>query len=82
MTNAWPPNEVLFEFLHGGTRIRCELVDHGDYGIEARFVHQDLSMMSQTFPPCRAFRRTPRDVAIAWAHEERKAMETAGDATA
>lgn len=50
MTDQRTPHEVLFEFLHGDTRIRCELVDHGGHGIEARFVHDDRAMMSQTFP--------------------------------
>lgn len=75
MTDQRTPHEVLFEFLHGDTRIRCELVDHGGHGIEARFVHDDRAMMSQTFPPWRDRLRAPRDRAIAWAHEQRSAME-------
>jgi hypothetical protein len=33
-------DELLYEFLHGHTRVRCELVDHGQYGIEARILHK------------------------------------------
>ena len=32
--------ELLYEFISGHTRVRCELVDHGQYGIEARILLQ------------------------------------------
>jgi hypothetical protein len=33
--------ELLYEFLQGHTRICCELVDHGQYGVEARILYNE-----------------------------------------
>ena len=70
--------ELLYEFLHGHTRIRCELVDHGQYGVEARILYNDEHHASHTFAPwhCIPF-STPRAAAIHWAESERKAIEQA-----
>jgi hypothetical protein len=38
--------------LHGHTRVRCELVDHGDFGFEARILYNEEHHMSHTFAPC------------------------------
>lgn len=68
--------ELLYEFVHEHTRVRCELVDHGPYGIEARILHNEEHYMSHTFAPwhCIPF-VTPRAAAIHWAESERRAIE-------
>jgi len=72
--------ELLYEFLHEHTRIRCELVDHGQYGIEARILHNEEHYMSHTFAPWHVIPfATPRTAAIHWAERERKAIETSPD---
>ena len=60
----------------GHTRVRCELVDHGEYGAEARILHNEEHYRSHTFAPwhCIPF-STPRAAAIHWAENERKAIE-------
>ena len=73
--------ELLYEFLHGHTRIRCELVDHGPYAIEARILHNEEHYMSHTFAPWHAIPfTTPRAAAVHWAERERKAVEERPDA--
>jgi hypothetical protein len=61
---------------NGHTPVRCELVDHGQYGIEARVFHNEEHYMSHTFAPwhCIPF-ATPRAAAIQWAEGERKAIK-------
>ena len=55
---------------------RCELRDHGEYGVEAQFLDPVEIRLARTFrrqdmDPG----RSPRAMAIAWGEEERKAME-------
>jgi hypothetical protein len=70
------PGELLHEFLHGHTRIRCELLDHGQYGWEARILHDEKFFMSHTFALWHSIPfATPRAAAIHWAEAERKAIE-------
>jgi hypothetical protein len=70
------PGELLFEFLKGHTRIRCELIDLGQYGVEARILHNEEPVISQTFAPWHVVPfATPRAAAIHWAENERKAIE-------
>jgi hypothetical protein len=70
--------ERLYEFLHGHTRVRFELVDHGEWGIEARILHNDEHHMSHTFAPWHVVPfSTPRAAAIHWAENERRVMEGA-----
>src|SRR5256885_1869548 len=69
------PGELLFEFRKGDTRVRCELRDHGGYGIEAQFFHDGELLIGRTFHQRLDATRTPREMAIAWAEEERKAIE-------
>jgi hypothetical protein len=71
-THGEPP----YEFVHGHTRVRCELVDHDQYVIEARILHNEEHYMSHTFAPwhCIPF-ATPRAAAIHWAEGERKAIK-------
>jgi len=74
-TPSRPSRELLFEFLHGHTRIRCELVDHGDYGVEAQFLRNEEFSFSRTFHPRLNPQRTPREMAIGWAEAERAEIE-------
>jgi len=58
---------------------RCELRDHGlEYGIEAQFVDPIDLVISRRFDPRLDASRPSREMAIAWAEEERKAMEKGG----
>src|SRR6266851_10466250 len=78
----WPqPGELLFEFYRerDHSRWRCELRDHGEtYGVEAQFLKNEEFFAARTFPPRLDPTRTPRALAIAWAEEERKAIEKGG----
>lgn len=66
--------ELLYEFVHEGTRIRCELRDHGQYGVEAQILHDGELMIGRTFHQRLDPTRTPREMAIAWADGERKSI--------
>jgi hypothetical protein len=68
------PGALLFEFLHRHDRIRCELRDHGEYGVEAQFLHNEELFIGRTFHQRLDLTRTPREMAIAWAHTERAAI--------
>ena len=66
----------LFEFLHGHDRYLCELRDHGEvYGIEAQFWKNEEVFYSRRVRHANRAERPPREVAIAWAAEERAAIE-------
>src|ERR1051325_11532563 len=73
------PGEFLFEFLRGHDRFLCELRDHGKYGIEAQFYMNETFLEGRRFDPSLDSSRPSRELAIAWAEEERKAIER-GDA--
>jgi hypothetical protein len=72
------PGERLFEFLLGHDRILCELRDHGPYGIEAQFFRNEEFRYSRRFDPGLDPTRTPRELAVHWAEEERRALEASG----
>src|SRR3954447_22252500 len=65
------PGELLFEFDRGDTSIRCELRDHGVYGVEAQLLYNGELMIGRTFHQRLDPSRTPRQMAIAWAEAER-----------
>ena len=68
--------ELLFEFHIERTHrfYRVELRDHGPvYGVEAQFLDRSDHVPHVSAGPGPA--RTPREMAIAWAEEERKAIE-------
>ena len=71
------PGELLFEFHVAATHTfyRVELRDHGPYGVEAQFLGPVDVMIARTFNQSMDPTRTPRELAIAWAEEERKAIE-------
>ena len=72
------PGELLFYFLRGHVRFRCELRDHGPYGIEAQFFVNEEFLHSRRFDPSLDPTRTPREMAVEWAEEERNALEKGG----
>src|SRR4051812_6488053 len=70
--------ELLFEFYRerDHSRWRCELRDHGAvYGIEAQFYQNEEWFYARRFDSSMDPTRMPREMAIAWADEERKAIE-------
>lgn len=69
------PGELIFEFLRGHDRYSCELRDHGPYGVEAQFWKNEEFLYSRKFHPRLDPSRTPREMAMVWALEERKAIE-------
>jgi hypothetical protein len=70
------PGELLFEFVVGHDRYRCELRDHGDvYGVEAQFFLNGDLERARTFASYMVLTRTAREHAIHWAEQERKALE-------
>jgi hypothetical protein len=71
----------LFEFYRerDHSRWRCELRDHGEpYGVEAQFLRNEELFEAHTFPQRLDQTRTPREMAIAWAEEERRHIEKGG----
>jgi len=63
------PGELLFEFMRGHIRFRCELRFHGEsYGWEARFYRNEEFELSRRF--------LTKALAIEWAQQERHARET------
>lgn len=74
------PGELLFECLRGHDRFRFELRDHGEvYGVEAQIYQNEEFLIGRRFDRRMDQTRTPRELAIAWAEEERRALD--GDAT-
>jgi hypothetical protein len=71
------PGELLFEFHVERTHkfYRVELRDHGAYGVEAQFLDPIEPIICRTFHQRLEPTRTPREMAIAWAAEERKAID-------
>jgi len=71
------PGELLFEFHIARTHTfyRVELRDQGEYGVEAQFLDPVDVRAARTFHQAMDPTRSPREMAIAWAEEERKAIE-------
>jgi hypothetical protein len=71
------PGELLFEFNVERTHTfyRVELRDHGEFGVEAQFLDPTEVRIARMFRTEMDPARTPRQMAIAWATEERKAIE-------
>jgi hypothetical protein len=73
------PGELLFEFYVERTKKfwRCELRDHGpECGVEAQFFDPVDLVFGRRFDPRLDASRPSRELAIAWAEQERKAIET------
>src|SRR5258708_7788863 len=74
------PGELLFEFYRAADHkfFRCELRDHGQWGVEAQFFDPVDPVIAQTFQDLNdgdRFMRA-RELAIAWANDMRKTIET------
>jgi hypothetical protein len=67
------PGELLFEFLRGHDRFRCELRDHAPYGIEAQWYQNEEFLYSRRFEDIDPT-LTGRALAVAWAEHEREAL--------
>jgi hypothetical protein len=68
---------VLFEFYRESDHSRwfCELRDHGkDYGVEAQFFQNEEFLYGRRFDPLLDSSRPSRELAIAWAEQERLAI--------
>jgi hypothetical protein len=70
---------LLFEFHVPATHTfyRVELRDHGPHGVEAQSLDPVEIRIARTFRQDMNLTRTPREMAIAWADEERKAIQVA-----
>src|SRR4030088_2025260 len=77
-TRQRQPGEKLFEFYveRDHSRWLCELRDHGEtYGVEAQFYQNEEFSRGRRFDRSMDPTRTPREMAIAWAEQERIAIE-------
>jgi len=75
------PGELLFEFYVECTKkfYRCELREHGStYGVEVQFFDPVDLVIARRFDPRIDASRPSRELAIAWAAEERSVIEKAG----
>jgi hypothetical protein len=69
------PGEKLFEFLVGHDRYLFELRNHGElYGVECQVFKNEGLLHSRRFDPRLDASRRSRELAIAWAEEERKGL--------
>ena len=61
--------EFLYEFVRESDRtpVRCELLDHGQWGVEAQFFIRGEFVMSRRFDT--------RALAVQWAEAERPDLE-------
>jgi|SRR5262245_12045623 len=75
------PGEPLFEFSRASdhSRFRVELRDHGEvYGVECQIFQDGELWSARRFDPRLDASRPSREMAIAWATEQREALEQAG----
>jgi hypothetical protein len=74
--------ELLFGFVQpDGGHIRCELRDHGEFGVEAQLLLDDRLYIARTFQGLPGVKVTARTLAIAWAERKRQQMERRAMAT-
>lgn len=69
------PREKLFEFLLGHDRWLCELVDLGQWGVEAQFFRNEEFEYSRRFDRSEHDSALARDLAIEWATAERREID-------
>ena len=65
----------LFEFRKGSDHYACELLDHGEFGTEARFLLNGQPYIARTFLDQPELDLRARDVATNWANRQRATME-------
>ena len=74
------PGELLFEFQRAADHkaFRCDLRDHGKYGIEAQFFEGDHFLLGRRFEDANNGERIvkARERAVAWANGKREEIET------
>jgi hypothetical protein len=74
--------ELLFGFVRpDGGHMRCELRDHGEFGVEAQLLLDDMLYIARTFQALPGVKVTARTLAIAWAERERQLLERRAMAT-
>ena len=71
-----PPRERLFEFVRGTRTWWCDLIVHPNGAVEAQFFETGEFRYARNFVPALDEARTTRELAIAWAEEERRALAT------
>jgi hypothetical protein len=69
------PGGRLFEFRKDVNHYVCELRNHGEWGTEAQFLLNGDLYIARTFQDQPDFGLHARDLAVAWADQQRKAME-------
>ena len=69
------PREKLFEFIRGHDRWLCELVILGEWGVEAQLFKNEEFHHSRRFDHSEHDHALARDLAVAWANSERRAIE-------
>jgi hypothetical protein len=75
-------DELLFGFVRpDGGNVRCELRDHGEFGVEAQLLLDDMLYIARTFQALPDVKVTARTLAIAWAERERQRLERRAIAT-
>jgi hypothetical protein len=67
--------EWLFEFRKGSDHYVGELRYHGQFGVEAQLLLNGELYIARTFQDQPDFNITGRELAKAWAEQQRKAME-------
>jgi hypothetical protein len=72
------PGERLYEWDRGGDLFRCELRDHGEFGVEAQVMRNGELVVARTFRDVPDLGLKARALAIAWAEAERKTMAKGG----
>ncbi|HZR25496.1 MAG TPA: hypothetical protein VFA59_18010 [Vicinamibacterales bacterium] len=69
------PREKLFELLVGHDRWLCELVDLGKGGIDVQWFQNEEFHHSRRFDHSEHDSKLARDLAVAWATDERSDLE-------
>jgi hypothetical protein len=70
------PGERLFEFRKGSDHYVGELRYHGEFGVEAQFLLNGDLYIARTFQDQPDFNITGRELAVAWATQQRTLLET------
>jgi hypothetical protein len=70
------PGEPLFEFLRGQRSVSLRAPRRRGIWRDGQFYQNEEILIGRRFEPRMDAMRTPREMAIAWAEEERKALES------